>query len=226
MATMNAIRVLLADDHALVRAGIRSLLHNIAGVVVVAEASDGREALRLIGEHQPDIVLIDLAMPEMNGLEVVARAVAEYPHVGILVLSMHAGEEYVLRALRAGAAGYLLKGARASELELAVRAVARGETYLSSVASKHLIEQYVHSPEYFADIASFLHPLDRLTPRQREVLQLVAEGNTTKEIANKLYISTKTVEMHRSQLMERLGIYDVPGLVRYAIRNGVITADE
>jgi DNA-binding NarL/FixJ family response regulator len=221
---MMLIRVLLADDHVLVRAGIRALLQQIAGVEVVAEASDGREALRLIGEHQPDVALLDISMPEMNGLEVAARAGAEFPGVRIIMLSMHASEEYVLRALQAGASGYLLKGARAGELERAVLTVARGEIYLSPQASRHLdlsMRQIAGGDR----VAAIPDPLDRLTPRQREILQLIAEGNTTREIANKLNISTKTVEMHRAQLMDRLGIYDVPGLVRYAIRNGIISAE-
>lgn len=219
---MNPIRVLLADDHALVRAGIRALLQNIAGISVVGEASDGREALRLIGKYHPDVVLMDITMPEMNGLEVVTRMSAEFPDVHVIILSMHTGEEYVLQALRAGVQGYLLKGARAAELELAVTAVARGETYFSPAASKHLADQIQKTEQNTA----MPNPLERLTPRQREILQLVAEGNTTKEIAIKLDISTKTVEMHRAQLMERLGIYDIPGLVRYAIRTGMISVDE
>lgn len=219
---MSMIGVLLADDHVLVRAGIRALLQNIAGIEVVGEASDGREALLLIRERQPDVVLMDITMPEMNGLEVVTRMRAEFPDVRVIILSMHTSEEYVLQAARAGVAGYLLKGARAAELELAVTAVARGESYFSPAVSRHLVDQMQRTE----DVPAVLNPLERLTRRQREILQLVAEGNTTKEIANKLDISSKTVEMHRAQLMERLGIYDIPGLVRYAIRMGIISADE
>ena len=219
---MSLRRVLLADDHALVRAGIRALLQNIAGIEVVGEASNGREALLLIGERQPDVVLMDITMPEMNGLEVVTRMSVEFPNVRVIILSMHTSEEYVLQAARAGVAGYLLKGARAAELALALAAVARGETYFSPAVSRHLVDP-MHRTE---DVTATLNPLERLTRRQREILQLVAEGNTTKEIAHKLDISTKTVEMHRAQLMDRLGIYDVPGLVRYAIRTGMISADE
>jgi DNA-binding NarL/FixJ family response regulator len=224
---MNPIRVLLADDHELVRAGIRALLQNIAGIEVVAEADDGREALRAIAALNPDVVLMDIGMPGLNGLEAAARAAKEFPRVRVVILSMHAGEDYVLQALRAGAAGYLLKGARIAELELAVTSVARGEIYLSPAASKHLVLEYVQrasggAPGGEAEVPS----AERLTPRQREILQLIAEGHTSKEIAQQLSISTKTVEMHRTQIMDRLDIHDIAGLVRYAIRAKLIAPDE
>ena len=219
---MTPIRVVLADDHALVRAGIRALLENIEGVAVVAEAGDGRAALRAVAEHQPDVVLMDIAMAGLNGLEATARIVREHPAVRVVILSMHANEEYVLRALQAGAIGYLLKDADTAELELAVRAAARGEAYLSPGVSRHLIADYVRrvgrDPQL---VESLRHGLSLLTPRQREVLQLIAEGRTTREIARLLNISVKTVETHRAQLMERLDIHDVAGLVRYAIRAGL-----
>jgi len=221
------IRVLLADDHNLVRSGIRALLDGLPDVQVLAEASNGREALRLVEIHRPDIVLMDIAMSEMNGLEATTRLVKEFPNTRVIILSMHISEEYVLQALRAGASGYLLKDAGTSELELAIHSVARGETYLSPPVSKHVISDYVrrvsgetHRKE---DEGS---PLDRLTPRQREILQLIAEGDTTQEIAQKLNISTKTVETHRMQLMERLDIHDLAGLIRFAIRVGLVTLDE
>jgi DNA-binding NarL/FixJ family response regulator len=223
---MNLIRVLLADDHALVRAGIRALLQNLAGIEVVGEADDGREALRLIDELRPDVVLMDIAMPGLNGLEAAARVAKEFPDVRVIMLSMHANEEYVLQALRSGAAGYLLKGARTAELELAVTAVARGETYLSPAASKHVVLGYVQRTGEGAGGGSEPRPAERLTPRQREILQLIAEGATTKAIGQQLSISVKTVEMHRAQLMERLGIHDVAGLVRYAIRIGLVVPDD
>jgi RNA polymerase sigma factor (sigma-70 family) len=223
---MNTIRVLLADDHALVRAGIRALLQNLSGIEVVGEADDGREALRLIGELRPDVVLMDIGMSGLNGLEAAARAVKEFPSTRVIMLSMYANEEYVLQALRVGAAGYLLKGARTAELELAVTAVARGETYLSPAASKHVVSGYVQrAGEETTQGDNESRSIERLTPRQREILQLIAEGSSTKEIAQRLNISAKTVEMHRAQLMERLGIHEVAGLVRYAIRIGLVTPD-
>lgn len=215
--TPKLIRVLLADNHTLVRAGLRALLENISGIQVVAEAGDGLEALQLVAVHQPDIVLMDIAMPEMNGLEAAACVVKEYPHVRVVILSMHANEEYVLQALRTGAVGYVLKDAGPSELELALKASFRGETYLSPAVSKHVVADYVRR---VGDASS---SLEQLTSRQREVLQLIAQGRSTKEIADLLYISVKTVETHRMQLMKRLEIYDVAGLVRYAIHIGLVS---
>jgi DNA-binding NarL/FixJ family response regulator len=216
---MGAIRVLLADDHTLVRAGFRALLQGLQDVEIVAEAGDGNEALRLIEAHQPNVVLLDIAMPGLNGLEVAARAEQEFPNVRVIMLSMYANEEYVLQALRTGAAGYLLKGADISELELAIRAVVRGETYLSPPVSKPVIEGYVRRVE--GEPRSF----DRLTPRQREVLRLIANGYSTKEIAQALNISIKTAETHRAQVMKELRVHDVAGLVRYAIGVGLVLPD-
>src|SRR5690606_18193892 len=223
---MDQITVLLADDHSLVRAGIRSLLQKMHNVQVVAEAHNGRDALKLIEEIRPDVVLLDIAMPELNGLEVAARVSKDMPEVKIAILSMHADEEYVLQALRAGAAAYLLKDSAPTELEFAIVAVARGETYLSPAISKRVVDDYLRrvsdSPqENKTEMAAYV----QLTPRQREILQLIVEGNTTKEIAYKLNVSVKTVESHRTLLMERLGIKDVTGLVRYAIRTGLISPE-
>lgn len=217
---MKPIRVLLADDHTLVRAGFRALLHSLGDVEIVAEAGDGDEALRLIEAHQPDVVLLDIAMPGLNGLEVAARVAERFPNVRVMMLSMYANEEYVLQALRAGAAGYLLKDADSNELELAVRAVARGDTYLSPPVSKSVIEDYVRR------VSSEPGSFDRLTPRQREVLQLIAKGHSTKEIAQMLNIGVKTAETHRMQLMQQLDIHDIAGLVRYAIRVGLVLPDK
>lgn len=216
---MRPIRVLLAEDHALVRAGFRALLQNLPGIEVVAEAGDGREALRLIRESQPDVVLMDISMPGLNGLDATARVASEFPNVRVIILSMHANEEYVLQALRAGATGYLLKDSDAAELELAIAAVARGETYLSPPVSKHVIADYIRL------VGGESGSLERLTPRQREVLQLIAEGHTTKEIAQILSVSVKTVTTHRMELMERLDIHDIAGLVRYAIRMGLVSPE-
>lgn len=213
---MKSIRVFLADDHTLVRAGIRNLLVGIRGIEVVGEAGDGQEALRLVDVLRPDVVLLDVGMPGLNGLEVAARLATLDAAIRVMILSMHVSEEYVLRALRAGCAGYLLKASAVSELEVAVRAVARGETYLSPAVSRPVVDDYVRRTGGAVD------PLQALTPRQREVLQLVAEGNSTKEIAHRLGLSPKTVETHRAQLMERLGVHDVPGLVRFAVRVGLV----
>ena len=213
---MNPVRVLLADDHTLLRAGVRALLEEIEDIEVVAEAKDGREALQLVETHRPDVVLSDITMPVMNGLELTTRLTRDTPNVRVIVLSMHASEEYVWQALRAGASGYLLKDAGVSELEFAIKAVARGETYLTPAVSKHVIGEYVRRT------VGESGPLDLLTPRQREILQLVAEGRTTKEIARVLKVSVKTVETHRAQLMDRLDIHDVTGLVRFAIRVGLV----
>ncbi len=213
---MKAICVLLADDHTLIRAGIRGLLQGLDGVDVVGEAGDGHEALRLAQSLHPDIVLLDIGMPGLNGLEVAARLTKLDPRMRVVILSMHTSEEYVLQALRAGAAGYLLKGSAVAELELAIRAVARGDIYLSPAVSRSVVDEYVRRTSGEAD------PLAALTPRQREVLQLVAEGHSSKDIAQQLGLSYRTVETHRNQLMKRLDIHDVTGLVRFAMRVGIV----
>ena len=213
---MSTIRVVLADDHPVVRAGIRTMLERIEGIEILGEANNGREALALVEQLQPQLLLTDIAMPELNGLELTARITQSHPLVRIIVLSMHATEEYVWQALRAGAAGYLLKDTDADEIALAVKAVAAGKTYLTSAVSKQVVENYLQrlGPE--------AKPTDILTPRQREILHAIAEGQSTKEIARAFGISVKTVETHRTQLMERLNIHDIPGLVRYAIRAGMV----
>ena len=216
---MNATRVLLADDHALVRAGIRSLLEKMPGVEVVAEASTGREALEMVKAKLPNLVLMDIAMAELGGLEALPRITKDFPGVKVIILSAHANEEYVIRALRSGAAGYMLKDAATAELELAIRSVTEDKTYLSPSISRTVIDSYLER------VGGQLSPLEQLTPRQREILQLIAEGKNTKEIASDLDISVKTVESHRLQLMERLNIHDIPGLVRYAIRSGLVSAE-
>lgn len=217
---MKPIRIIIVDDHALMRAGIRALLENLKEIEVVAEATNGLEALALLETHHPDLILTDISMPSMDGLEVVARVTRDHPDVKAIILSMHSNEEYVWQALRAGAAGYLLKDCDTAELRLAIHAVARGESYLSPAISRQVITDYVRRTRTEAGSAELL------TPRQREILRLIAIGQSTKAIARSLVISIKTVETHRAQLMERLGIHDVPGLVRYAIRTGLIKPDE
>jgi DNA-binding NarL/FixJ family response regulator len=214
-----SLRVLLADDHALVRAGIRTLLEQMTGVEVAGEAGDGHEALSMVADLRPDVLLLDIGLPGLNGLEVAGRVTREHPEVRVIILSMHATEEHVSQALRAGAAGYLLKESSVPELELALRAVTQGKTYLSPSISKTLVDDYVRRVN--TDSA----PAVSLTPRQREILQLIAEGHSTKEMAFRLNVSVKTVETHRAQLMDRLNIRDVAGLVRYAIRTGLVTPE-
>jgi DNA-binding NarL/FixJ family response regulator len=219
---MAATRIVLADDHQLIRAGIRLLLQRMRDVEVVDEASDGDEALSLVATQQPDIVLMDIGMAGLNGLEATQRITQAFPHVRVIILSMYDNKEYVLQALRAGAAGYLLKGSAKAELELAVRAVSRGETYLSPPVTKHVVAAYVQRT--IGASAAFEDAVNRgrLTPRQREVLRLIAAGQTSQAIAGTLGISVKTVETHRAQIMERLDIHDVAGLVRYAIHEGLV----
>jgi len=207
---------LLADDHKLVRAGIRSFLERLPDIEVVGETSDGREALRLTDEQRPRIVLMDIAMPLLNGLEATRRLAKTFPEVSVIILSSYSDEEHVYQALRAGASGFLVKGAAIEELELAIRAVARGETYLSSPISKPLIMEYVRRNSLDLDAT------ERLSPRQIEVLQLIAEGQSMKQIALGLSISVKTVETHRAAVMNRIGVRDVAGLVRYAVKTGLI----
>ena len=214
------IRVVLADDHCLVRAGIRSLLGGFKGVEVVGEADDGGGAIVRVGECLPDVLLIDIAMKDMNGLLATAEIHRRYPAVRVVMLSMHADAEYVLQALQAGASAYLIKDAAPVELELALQAVMRGETWLSPGVSRPVVEGYL------ARVSGDAPAADGLTPRQREILCRIAAGHGAKEIAFDLGISAKTVESHRAQIMERLGIHDVAGLTRYAIRNGLVSAAE
>jgi DNA-binding NarL/FixJ family response regulator len=216
---MNPIRILLADDHALVRAGIRTLLEKIPNVEVVGEASTGRQALEMVKTTLPNLVLMDIAMAELGGLEALPRITKDFPGVKVIILSAHANEEYVIRALRSAAAGYMLKDAATAELELAIRSVTEDKTYLSPSISRTVIDSYLER------VGGPLSPLEQLTSRQREILQSIAEGKNTKEIASDLDISFKTVESHRLQLMERLNIHDIPGLVRYAIRSGLVSAE-
>jgi DNA-binding NarL/FixJ family response regulator len=213
------MRVILADDHTLFRAGIKSILERVGGVNVVAESGDGREALEMVEKHRPDVALLDITMPGLNGLEVAGRVAGISPNTKVVILSMHANEGYVAQALRAGVSGYLLKDAASRDLETALKTVLRGDTYLSPSISKQVVEMFLRSDEPAAD------PLGGLTARQREILQLIAEGRSTKEIASDLGVSVKTVETHRAQLMERLDIHDIPGLVRFAIRAGLVSPD-
>lgn len=214
------IRVLLADDHTLVRAGIRALLEKIPGVEVAGEANDGREVLDLIKRHQPEVVLLDISMPRLNGLQTLARITRDFPQVRVVILSMHHNDEYVLQALKSGVSGYLLKRAATAELGDALKTVLGGEIYLSQEIARGFIKRFP-----LQQIACSRAPLEQLTSRQREILQLLAEGQTIKAIALVLEISDKTAEYHRAKLMERLNIFDIAGLVRFALRTGVISAE-
>jgi len=211
------MRVLVADGHALLRAGIRLLLSEIPGVKVVAETGDGHQTLALLGEKRPDVALVEVSLPGLNGLDVAARARKEHPSTRILILATDAHEEHIRRALIVGAAGYLLKNADRNELELALRAVSRGDVWLSPEVSTKVAAAYARNSRSASD-----EPFEILTPRQREVLQLIAEGLSSKEIAARIGVSVKTVDTHRTELMERLGIRGIAGLVRYAIRVGMV----
>jgi DNA-binding NarL/FixJ family response regulator len=213
---MKPLRIILADDHTLVRAGLRSLMEQLEEVTVVAEANNGHEVLALVAAHHPDVVLMDITMPGMNGFEAALRLKKDHPRIKIIILSMHTSEEYVLQALRAGVSGYLVKDSAPLELGLALQSVARGETYLSPPISRQVVDNYMQR------VGQADEPLAHLTGRQREILQLIAEGSSTKDIARKLNVSVKTVETHRAQLMERLDIHDVAGLVRFAVRHGLV----
>src|SRR5882672_995542 len=215
---MTSTRVLIADDHALVRAGIRALAERIKGVEVIAEAGNGDEAVKLIKELKPDLVLLDISMPETSGFGVLAQQANEFPDVRVIVLTVHEAQAYAIRALREGAAGFLLKSAASVELEQAIETVTRGETYVSPELSKKSLLEYGKGSTDRARLGS-------LSPRQFEILKLIAEGLSTKEIAGHLNISVKTVESHRAELMARLNIHDVAGLVRFAIKMGLVDVE-
>lgn len=215
---MNPTRILLVDDHALVRAGIRALIEGKPGIEVIAETGDGHEALRMIEALRPDLVLLDITMRTINGFEVLEQITKQYRQTRVIILTVHEGTEYAMGALRAGAAGYLPKSAASIELEDAISAVAQGGTYLSREISQKTLFEYAKGRTPQDLLAS-------LTARQSEILKLIAEGHSTKEIAGKLNISVKTVESHRAKLAEKLGIHDVAGLVRFAIRIGLIQVE-
>jgi DNA-binding NarL/FixJ family response regulator len=209
-------RILLADDHALVRAGIRALLESLPGVEVVGETGDGLEAVEHVRRDPPDAILLDITLPGLNGLEAAARIAKLDVPTRVLMLSMHASAEYAARALSAGAAGYLNKDSAFDELATALEEIFAGRRYLCRAIDAEQVQQF----ERRASTGE--SELDALTPRQRQILQLVVEGLGTRQIAERLFLSVKTVESHRMQMMQRLGIFDVPGLVRFAIRNGLV----
>ena len=212
------VRVLLAEDHTIVRKGLRSLLDSEAGIEVIGEAEDGREAIEKVGQLHPDVVLMDITMPGLNGLEATRQIKKRFPEVKVVILTMHATEEYVFQILRAGASGYVVKQAAPTELLSAIHAACRGESFLSPAISRTVIEEYIRQAEAMAGEDSY----DQLTPREREVLQLIAEGHSNREVAELLHISVKTVETHRAHLMNKLDIHSTAELTQYAIRKGVI----
>ncbi len=218
---MKKIKVILADDHTIVRKGLRSLLDLEKNIKVIGEAENGRETIKKVALLKPDVVIMDIAMPLLNGLEATRKIKKNFPHIKVLVLSVHADEEYIFQALKAGASGYLLKNAAPNELVSAVEAAYSDESFLSPSISKKVIKEYIRKAAATTEGNSF----EKLTDREREILQMLAEGRTVKEIAHMLYISIKTVQTHRSHLKEKLNIDSDAGLVQYAIRKGLIKID-
>ena len=215
------IRVLVADDHAIIREGLRVMLGSQPDMEVVAVAANGREAIRLVDKHEPDIAVIDISMPELNGVEAIQQMMPRRPHLQVVVLSIHETKPYVYRALKAGARGYLVKETAGLEVVDAVRAVYGGERYLSQSITDLLTTESFQKLESLIDVS----PLEVLSPREREILQLVAEGKTSQEIAERLSISPKTVDTYRSRLMHKIGVDDMAGVVKFAIQHGVISLE-
>ncbi|MCC6859806.1 MAG: response regulator transcription factor [Bryobacterales bacterium] len=215
---MSPIRILLADDHTVMRAGLRALLERQPDMAVVAEAEDGRQAVELAARHAPDVVVMDIAMPGLNGIEAARQVAARNSGTSVVILSMHSDESYVLRALRSGARAYLLKDSAAADLILAIRSVREGKSFFSPAVSKTLLEEYVRQLQARGAEDSY----ELLTGRERELLQLFAEGKSNKDVANLLNLSPYTVETHRGHIMQKLGLHGVPDLILYAVRKGLI----
>ncbi len=215
---MAQIRIVLADDHTIIRSGLRLLLEQQPDFKVVAEAADGRQAVQLVAKHHPDVVILDIGMPQLNGIEATRQIVAQESHPNVVILSMHSDESYVLRTLKAGARAYILKNAAEADLIRAVQAVSEGKSFFSPVISKMLLEDYVRQVRDKEVEDSY----DLLTPREREILQLIAESKTNKEIATILGLSPHTVETHRGNILEKLNLHSVPELILYAVRKGII----
>jgi two-component system response regulator NreC len=216
---MTSIRILLADDHTVVRDGLRALLEKQPDMTVVGEAADGRDSVRLAEEQSPDVVVMDIAMPNMNGIEATRRILAANPRTNVVMLSMHQDESYVLRSLKAGAKGYLLKDSLRSDVIEAIRTVSQGRSFMTRKVSRILQEDYIRQMERRGLEDSY----DLLTDREREILQLVAEGKTNKDVATFLNISLTTVETHRTHILQKLGLHSVPELILYAVRKGIIS---
>jgi len=217
---MAKIRVLLADDHAIVREGVKMILIKEPDIEVVGEASDGQEALDLVDRLKPGVVVMDISMPGMSGIEATQHVKERFPGVNVLALTMHEDESYVFKLLRAGASGYVLKRAAAQDLVQAVRAAAKGEAFLYPSVARKVVEDYLKRVETGEDRERY----DGLTEREKEILTVIAQGLSNQQIAQKLYISIKTVQTHRAHILEKLGLHDRTELVRYAIRKGLIEA--
>lgn len=213
------IRVLVADDHAIIREGLRVMLGNQPDMEVIGTASNGYETIQFVDQNEPDVVVIDISMPELNGIEAISRMLPQHPHLKVIVLSIHETKPYVYRTLKAGAKGYLIKETAGLEVVDAVRAVQRGERYLSPRIANLLTDKSFRQLETSMEAS----PLDALSPREREILQLVAEGRTSQEIGERLSLSSKTVDTYRSRLMHKIAVEDVAGLVKFAIQHGVIS---
>lgn len=222
----NVIRLVLADDHTLFREGLRSLLERFPEVTVVGEATNGREVISVVQTSNPDIVLMDISMPEVDGLEATATLSRLYPQVHVIILSMHGVGRFAEEAMRAGARGFLMKDVAGVELQDAIRIVMRGETYLCRSVAQEVYNEYRQHVRG-RRLSGEKENQDQVTlpPRQRQILQLIAEGNTSKEIAARLHLSDKTVDVHRARLMQRLKLHDVAGLVRYAIHHGLVKSE-
>jgi len=218
---MKKIKVVVADDHTILRQGIKALLDNQEEIEVVGEAKDGREAIKAIEELSPDVILMDIAMPGLNGLEATRRIKKKFPKTKVVVLTMHTNEEYIFQILNAGADGYLVKETAFQDLISAINSVHRGEAFMSPSISKKVMTDYIQRAQGEERVG-----FDTLTTREREILQLVAEGNSNKKIAEVLFISPKTVETHRAHIMDKLNIHDRAGLIKYAIRKGMINLDK
>jgi two-component system, NarL family, response regulator NreC len=216
---MKKVRVLLADDHTVMRAGLRALLERQPNLEVVGEAEDGRQAVELASSHVPDVVVLDIAMPNLNGVEATRRMVRKQPAISVVILSMYSDESYVMRALEAGARAYLLKDSAVTDLIRAIEAVSQGKSFFSPKVSRILAEEYVHTLKEKGVADSY----ELLTPREREILQLLAEGKTNKEVATSLNISVYTAETHRGNILQKLNLHSSAELVLYAVRKGIIS---
>lgn len=218
---MNDIQVIIAEDHHLVRMGIKSLLEQTTDFEVVAEAQDGREAIHLVEQHHPDVVLMDISMKNLNGIDATRYLTKYHPETQVIILSVHNDKEYVLQSLQAGAKGYLLKSSNPHELKVAIETVTQGATYLTPTISHFVVNDYLRRVE--TPTSDLRSELTKLTLRQREILQLMVEGHSSRDIAEKLNIGIKTVETHRRRIKDALSIYDLPGLVKFAIREGLVS---